>query len=66
MTANAAITAKFLYQHIAMTFGPSKTLYTDQRQYFQNVLIARLTEFLRTCHFFTTAYYPEANRIVEH
>lgn len=46
VSADAATTTEFLYQQIAMIFEPLRVLYIDQGRHFQNVLVARLTNFL--------------------
>lgn len=48
-----------------MMFEPPQVIHTDQGRHFQNAMIKRLMNFLWTQHSFTTAYYPEANGIVE-
>ena len=61
----AAVTAKFLYEHIWCRFGCPIELISDQGSHFLNSVVRELTLHYAVVHKKSTPYYPQANGLAE-
>jgi len=60
-TNTAAVTARFLYEHILTRFGCPLTIVSDQGTHFINEAIDQLMEQFLIQHRTSTPYYPQGN-----
>lgn len=65
-SADAITSARFIYEQIFCTFGPSKALLTDNGSHFDNAIFQVFVDMANSKHKLASPYHPQTSGKVEH